>query len=84
MVILFKILLCIFPVLGVLLGLAIIISIAKKPINEKSIQELMGVHPDKYQSLRDYTPSEILRMLKILGWLFIIICTGFISLIIIL
>lgn len=84
MAILIKILLCILPMIGIFFGLGIVISTMKKVINEKNIQELMNANPDRYQSLRDYTPLEILRMLKILGWSFIIGCVGFISLIIIL
>lgn len=84
MAILIKILLCILPMIGVFFGLGIVISTTKKAINEKNIQELMGAHPDRYQSLRAYPPCTIVRMLKVLGWSFIIICVGFISLIIVL
>jgi hypothetical protein len=84
MVILLKILLCILPVIGALFGLGIVICTAKKLINEENVQKLLDEHPNEYQSLRVYSPSKIIKMLKIMGWTFVIVCGGFISLIIIL
>jgi hypothetical protein len=66
------------------MGIGITILTSKNIINEDAIQKAFDTHPDKYKSLRGYTTSEVKHMLKIMGWVFIVLSISFVFLIIIL
>jgi hypothetical protein len=84
MIVFLKILLGLLTVLFSFIGIGITILTSKNIINEDAIQKVFDTHPDKYQSLRGYTTSEVNYMLKVMGWMFIGLSIGFIFLIIIL
>lgn len=84
MIVFLKILLGLLTVLFSFIGIGITILTSKNIINEDTIQEAFDTHPDKYKSLRGYTTSEVKRMLKIMGWGFIVVSISFVILIIIL
>lgn len=83
MIIFLKILLGLLTVLFSFIGIGITILTSKNILNEDAIQKAFDTHPDKYKSLRGYTPSEVKRMLKVMGWGFIVVSISFIILIII-
>lgn len=84
MIIFLKILLGLLTVLFSFIGIGITILTSKNIINEDAIQKEFDAHPDKYKSLRGYTISEVKRMFKIMGLVFIILSISFVFLIIIL
>lgn len=84
MLVFFKILLGLLTVLFSFIGIGITILTSKNIINEDAIQKAFDTHPDKYKSLRGYTTSEVKRMLKIMGLVFIILSISFVFLIIVL
>lgn len=84
MIVFLKILLGLLTVLFSFIGIGITTLTAKNIINEDTIQEAFDTHPDKYKSLRGYTTSEVKRMLKIMGLVFIISSISFVFLIIVL
>lgn len=84
MIIFLKILLGLLTVLFSFIGIGITILTSKNIINEDAIQKAFDAHPDKYKSLRGYTISEVKRMFKIMGLVFIILSISFVFLIIIL
>lgn len=84
MIVFFKILLGLLTVLFSFIGIGITILTSKTIINEDAIQKAFDTHPDKYKSLRGYTTSEVKRMLKVMGWGFIIASISFVFLIIVL
>ena len=84
MIVFLKILLGLLTVLFSFIGIGITILTTKNIINEDTIQEAFDTHPDKYKSLRGYTTSEVKRMLKIMGLVFIILSISFVFLIIVL
>lgn len=84
MIVFLKILLGLLTVLFSFIGIGITILTSKNIINEDAIQQAFDAHPDKYKSLRGYTPYEVKRMLKIMGLVFIILSISFVFLIIVL
>lgn len=84
MIVFLKILLGLLTVLFSFIGIGITILTTKNIINEDAIQKVFDTHPDKYKSLRGYTTSEVKRMLKMMGWGFIVASISFVILIIIL
>lgn len=84
MIIFLKILLGLLTGLFSFIGLGITILTSKNIINEDAIQKAFDTHPYKYKSLRGYTVSEVKRMLKRMGWVFIILSISFVFLIIVL
>ena len=84
MIIFLKILLGLLTVLFSFIGIGITILTTKNIINEDAIQKAFDAYPDKYKSLRGYTTSEVKRMFKIMGLVFIILSISFVFLIIIL
>lgn len=84
MIVFLKILLGLLTVLFSFIGIGITTLTAKNIINEDTIQEAFDTHPDKYKSLRGYTTSEVKRMHKIMGLVFIILSISFVFLIIVL
>jgi hypothetical protein len=84
MLVFFKILLGLLTILFSFMGIGITILTSKNIINEDAIQKAFDTHPDKYQSLRGYTTSEVKHMLKVLGLVFTVLSIGFVFLIIIL
>lgn len=84
MLVFFKILLGLLTILFSFIGIGITILTSKNIINEDAIQKAFDTHPDKYKSLRGYTTSEVKRMLKIMGLVFIILSISFVFLIIVL
>ena len=83
MIVFLKILLGLLTVLFSFIGIGITILTSKNIINEDAIQQAFDTHPDKYKSLRGYTTSEVKRMLKVMGWGFIVASISFVILIII-
>ena len=84
MIVFLKILLGLLTILFSFIGIGLTILTSKNIINEDAIQKAFDTHPDKYKSLRGYTTSEVKRMLKIMGLVFIILSISFVFLIIIL
>ena len=84
MIVFLKILLGLLTILFSFIGIGITILTSKNIINEDAIQKAFDTHPDKYKSLRGYTTSEVKRMLKIMGLVFIILSISFVFLIIVL
>ena len=84
MIVFLKILLGLLIVLFSFIGIGITILTTKNIINEDAIQKAFDAYPDKYKSLRGYTTSEVKRMFKIMGLVFIILSISFVFLIIIL
>ena len=84
MLIFFKILLGLLTVFFSFIGIGLTILTSKNIINEDAIQKAFETHPDKYKSLRGYTTSEVKRMLKIMGLVFIILSISFVFLIVVL
>ena len=84
MIVFLKILLGLLTILFLFIGIGITILTSKNIINEDAIQQAFDTHPDKYKSLRGYTTSEVKRMLKMMGWGFIVTSISFVILIIIL
>lgn len=84
MIVFLKILLGLLTVLFSFIGIGITILTTKNIINEDTIQKAFDTHPDKYKSLRGYTTSEVKRMFKIMGLVFIILSISFVFLIIVL
>lgn len=83
MIVFLKILLGLLTVLFSFIGIGITILTSKNIINEDAIQQTFDAHPNKYKSLRGYTPYEVKRMLKVMGWGFIVASISFVILIII-
>jgi hypothetical protein len=84
MIVFLKILLGLLTVFFSFIGIGITILTTKNIINEDAIQKAFDTNPDKYKSLRGYTTSEVKRMLKMMGWGFIVASISFVILIIIL
>lgn len=84
MIVFLKILLGLLTILFSFIGIGITILTTKNIINEDAIQKAFDAYPDKYKSLRGYTTSEVKRMLKIMGLVFIILSISFVFLIIVL
>lgn len=84
MLVFLKILLGLLTILFSFIGIGITILTSKNIINEDAIQQAFDTHPDKYKSLRGYTTSEVKRMLKMMGWGFIVTSISFVFLIIVL
>ena len=84
MIVFLKILLGLLTILFSFIGIGITILTSKNIINEDAIQKAFDAYPDKYKSLRGYTTSEVKRMLKIMGLVFIILSISFVFLIIVL
>lgn len=84
MIVFLKILLGLLTILFSFIGIGLTILTSKNIINEDAIQKAFDTHPDKYKSLRGYTTSEVKRMLKIMGLVFIILSISFVFLIIVL
>lgn len=83
MIIFLKILLGLLTVFFSFIGIGMTILTSKNIINEDTIQKAFDTHPDKYKSLRGYTTSEVKHMLKIMGWVFLVLSISFVILIII-